>query len=378
MSIMLIYLLKNKVLIVFASCLLMVNMSTNAQCNGFEELCAKSYQQIAYLTSHNAFASSEDGFYFPNQNLNIPNQLNMGVRALMLDIYDVDGELFLYHSVTELGSTELNIVLNQIKDFLINHSNEVITLILEDYSTSIALSNAFEISGLSAYLFEYSDINAWPTLQEMIDSNKRLVVFTDNDDENAPSSHHFLWSHAVETHYDNMSATNFSCDYNRGDEENDLFIFNHFINNYLLYATNPEAYLSEVQLINSYEFLSNRVMECISLTNKFPNFITVDFVDYGEAHQLVNELNDLPETNVNETKYAFHIFPNPSNGKVFVETHQSVKHKSIKMINVMGNDITPKIKISTINSLLSLDISDLKNGLYFLQINNFNTRILKQ
>ena len=362
---MLMYSLQNKALIVFVSCLLMINMSTKAQCNGFEELCEKSYEQIAYLTSHNAYASSEDGFYFPNQNLNIPNQLNMGVRALMLDIYDVDGELFLYHSLTELGSTELNIVLNQIKDFLINHSNEVITLILEDYSTSIALSNAFEISGLSEYLFEYSDINAWPTLQEMIDSNKRLVVFTDNDDENGPSSHHFLWSYAVETHYDNESATNFSCDYNRGDEENDLFIFNHFISNYLLYATNSEAYLGEIQLINSYEFLSNRVMECISQTNKFPNFITIDFVDYGEADQLVNELNDLPATNVNETKYSFHIFPNPSCDKVFIETQQSLKNKSIKMINVMGNDITTKIKISTFNSLLTLDISDLKKGLYF-------------
>ena len=180
-------LLQNKALIVLTICLLMVNTTTNAQCNGFEDLCSKSYQQIAYLTSHNAYASSEDSFYFPNQNLNIPNQLNMGVRALMLDIYDVDGELFLYHSVSELGSTELNTVLNQIKDFLINHSNEVITLILEDYSTSVALSNAFETSGLSVYLFEYNDINTWPTLQEMIDSNKRLVVFTDNEDDNAPS-----------------------------------------------------------------------------------------------------------------------------------------------------------------------------------------------
>ena len=371
-------LLQNKALIVLTICLLMVNTRTSAQCNGFEDLCSKSYQQITYLTSHNAYASSEDSFYFPNQNLNIPNQLNMGVRALMLDIYDVDGELFLYHSVSELGSTELNTVLNQIKDFLINHSNEVITLILEDYSTSVALSNAFETSGLNAYLFEYNDINTWPTLQEMIDSNKRLVVFTDNEDENAPSSHHFLWSHAVETHYDNTSVADFSCDYNRGDEENDLFIFNHFISNYLLYATNSDAYLSEVQLINSYEFLSNRVMECMSLTNKFPNFITIDFVDFGEAHLLVNELNNLPETNLNETKYLFHIFPNPSDDKVFIETHQHVNHKSIKMMNVMGNDISSKIKISSFNSLLSLDISELKNGLYFLQINNFNTRILKQ
>ena len=40
---------------------------TYCQCNGSIELCSKKYNEVAYLTTHNAFNSSEDGLLFPNQ-----------------------------------------------------------------------------------------------------------------------------------------------------------------------------------------------------------------------------------------------------------------------------------------------------------------------
>ena len=66
---------------------------SNSQCNGYESLCIKKYNEVAYLTTHNAYSSFEDGFYLPNQNLNITSQLNQGVRAFMLDVYSEDDEL---------------------------------------------------------------------------------------------------------------------------------------------------------------------------------------------------------------------------------------------------------------------------------------------
>ena len=76
---------------------------SNSQCNGYESLCFKKYNEVAYLTTHNSFSSFEDGFYLPNQNLNISSQLNQGVRAFMLDVYLDNDVLVLYHGVAELG-----------------------------------------------------------------------------------------------------------------------------------------------------------------------------------------------------------------------------------------------------------------------------------
>ena len=51
------------------------------QCNGSIDLCSKQYNEVAYLTTHNAFNSDEDGLLFPNQTYNIGSQLNDGVSA---------------------------------------------------------------------------------------------------------------------------------------------------------------------------------------------------------------------------------------------------------------------------------------------------------
>ena len=49
----------------------------------------------------------------------------------------------------------------------------------------------------------------------MIDLDKRIVLFSDNEVENPPSWFHFLWEHAVETHFSNESIDDFSCNLNR-------------------------------------------------------------------------------------------------------------------------------------------------------------------
>ena len=123
---------------------------SNSQCNGYESLCFKKYDEVAYLTTHNAYSSNEDGFYLPNQNFNITSQLTDGVRAFMLDVYSENDQLVLYHGVSELGSSLFLDVLNEFKTFIDDNPNEVITLILEDYSSIIQLSDALFTSGIIA------------------------------------------------------------------------------------------------------------------------------------------------------------------------------------------------------------------------------------
>ena len=350
-----------------------------AQCNGFIELCSKSYNEVAYLTSHNAYSNFEDGFFLPNQNLSIPNQLELGVRALMLDIYEQEGELLLYHSVSQLGSSYLVDILQQIKFFMINHPNEIITLILEDYSSANSLDIAIENVGLSSFL--YSDLDNtsyWPTLQEMIDLDQRLILFTDNNEINAPETHYYIWDFAVESNFENISMNDFSCEFNRGEEQNDLFIFNHFLSNYQLYLTNPELYLDEIQQINDPIYLSQRLSECILETEKFPNFIVVDFVDFGQPNQAVDELNQVSSTYIKESKSIVQVFPNPSEGIFFIKNDLASSATYLEIYNIIGVNVTTKTKINRINSNITIDFRNLNNGTYFLRVDDYRYTIVKK
>ncbi len=195
----------------------------NAQCNGMETFCNKKYDEVAYLTAHNAFNSQEDNFIFPNQNLNITSQLNDGVRALMIDVYDVAGAPTVYHGFSYLGSASFSSFLIDIKTFLDNNPNEIVTVILECYTTANQIESDINLSGLNNYLYTHTD-NNWPTLQNMIDNGTRLVVFSDKNDANPTQGwYHYIWDYAVETHFTNHSLSDFSCNFNRGNSINKLF-----------------------------------------------------------------------------------------------------------------------------------------------------------
>lgn len=343
---------------------LYASVSLYAQCNGHESLCSKSYNEVAYLTTHNAYSSFEDGFDLPNQNLNITSQLNHGVRAFMLDVYSEDHELLLYHSTSVLGSSLLLDVLDEFKTFVDAHPNEVLTLILEDYSLFSDLSDAIASSGIFEHLFVYDEQNGWPTLQEMIDLNKRIVLFSDQEVENSPSWFHYIWEHAVETHYSNASINDFSCDYNRGDAQNDLFILNHFITDILLVLTNVALYNEQVLEVNSNPFFSNRVSSCEEEYSKFPNFITVDFFDIGNCLEVVHMLNDVPNLALYKTHFSPIIYPNPSRGFVHVKNIPSLTY--FRITNLQGEQVLVDIGVERSNHDFTLNLSSLDRGFYFL------------
>ena len=276
-------------------------MQTNyAPCNGSLNLCSKQYNEVAYLTTHNAFNSDQDGLLFPNQTYNIASQLNDGVRSLMIDVYDHFGTPTAYHSVFALGTIPLSDIFNDIKTFLDNNPNEIITIILECYVTSNEIENEINQSGLSNYLYAHN--SAWPTLQNMIDNDNRLVIFSDVDDASSLQNwYHYVWDYAVETHYSVGTINNFTCDFNRGDPLNDLFIFNHFVTD----ATLGYGLYNESNDVNANPFFITRALDCQTQTNKFPNFITVDYYELGDGLDVVDELNGVTSTssiNITEEK----------------------------------------------------------------------------
>lgn len=259
-------------------------------CNGDPDLCDRPYNEVAYATTHNAYASSADGFFLPvpNQAFDMPTQLADGVRALMLDTYDFFGGSFLCHGSCLLGSKPLVEGLTEVRQFLAANPNEVVTLILESYLSEAKTAQAFADAGLTPYLYAHPG-GAWPTLRTMIEDGTRLVVLTDDSGASLPW-HHYVWSLAWETHFDFPTLASFSCTENRGTPPDDLFVLNHFL-------TGPLGGLpDEAPLVNSYPELFVRAAECwgYEATNplrQMPNFVTVDHYHEGDVFEAVAALN---------------------------------------------------------------------------------------
>ena len=96
------------------------------RCNGAALLCARHFDQVVLPGAHNAMSAASLGWRIPNQSVAIPEQLETGIRALLIDTHygrlqpdgtvktDDDGSvtegergLYLCHVACELGATPL-------------------------------------------------------------------------------------------------------------------------------------------------------------------------------------------------------------------------------------------------------------------------------
>jgi hypothetical protein len=255
------------------------------KCNGSAALCERRYDEIAYATTHNAYNADDEGFSLPNQTYGVTKQLEDGVRGLMLDIYDEDGDVLVYHGYYSevLGYQRLADVLAEITRFLESHPNEVVTIIFETYSSPETTLDAFVESGAIEFVATHAPEDPWPTLAEMIELGERLVVFTDKDG-GAYDWYMPVWDHARETPYAASTPDELSCVGGRGEEGAALLIFNHFL-------TGISGSPSLAAMINFDPFLGDRVAECEAALMQKANFITVDFYEIGDTLAVTKRLN---------------------------------------------------------------------------------------
>ena len=366
-----------KVTTLLIVCLVLSGFLSRAQCNGAFSLCSKKYDEVAYLTTHNAFNSSQGNFSLPNQNLDITGQLNIGVRAFMLDVYNWFGNTVVYHGSAVLGTSPFEDELNKIKVFLDNNPNEVVTVILECNVSANDVESEMNQSGLLSYVYEHQLGTSWPTLQTMINNNTRCVVFSDVDDASASQGwYHYMWTNMVETHYSNNVLADFSCDFNRGDSINDLFILNHFVTNSVL-GTGLEP---ESEIANSNPYFINRVLLCQQEKAKFPNFVTVDFVELGDSKLVVDQLNGTQTVTIAESHFneSFSVSPNPTDGWVTV-TSETFNLDNLRLISLTGKDVSNQVYANQIHSnSWNLNCDSLESGVYFIQSGLYSVKLVKE
>ena len=165
------------------------------RCNGHAALCDRRVDQVAFLGTHNAMAAADEpGWFFAAQDVGIPQQLADGVRALMIDAHygistprgvatklspenskraTLVGEigergvataervsrrigrnpkgrrqLFLCHTLCEVGATRALDALRSVHRFMVRHPEEVVVLSVQDETSAADTAKVIRDSGL--------------------------------------------------------------------------------------------------------------------------------------------------------------------------------------------------------------------------------------
>lgn len=260
------------------------------RCNGHAELCARRYNEVAYPTTHNAFSNEEEGFILSNQRRSIEQQLDDGVRAMMLDVYEFEGAPYLCHTGCELGRRSLDDALSAIGAFLEAHPGEVLTFQFESYTTGTSVAASFERSGLIRYVYTHPKNAPWPTLGDLVQADTRVVSFYETNSPlagvGAPDWYQPLFENSFDTYFKAAKPEDFTCNVRRGVPGAPLFTLNHFL-------TNLHGFPDLAEQVNHDPFLIDRARRCQQARGHIPNFVAVDYYDIGDLFEAVRELNGL-------------------------------------------------------------------------------------
>lgn len=305
------------------------------RCNGDQALCAKRLDQVAFLGTHNSMsADGEPGWLFPAQNAGITQQLDDGVRALLIDTHygyqtprgvatDLDRdsksrekvvgelgeafvetaqrlrsrigftgneprEIFLCHAFCEVGATKAIDALRGVHEWLVAHPEEVLILSIEDDTDAADTARLIRDSGLIREVYTGPARPPWPTLQQLIERNQRVLVLIEVDPGDEP------WMHRQdaimrETPYAFATPAELaapdSCAANRGGDAGSLLLVNHWVD------TSPAPRRTIAREVNARAFLEERLQRCRTERGLLPTIVAVDFYRDGDVLGTVRDLD---------------------------------------------------------------------------------------
>lgn len=287
-------------------------------CNGHAELCDRPVNEVAFATTHNSMSIAEYGWIWPSHDGSITDQLRAGVRGYLIDTHYWDDQawieshleylppdveaavqdildvielgkedgIYLCHMMCSLGATDLTETLEEMRMFLDTHPDEVVVIVFEDLVTPADAELAFEESGLDDMVYLYQPGAEWPTLREMIESDRRVLVMAEAEGP-PPEWYLHAWDYTEETPYAFSELADFdetSCAPNRGDTGKPFFLLNHWI-------TRASPSRVDAAVLNDYDYLLERAQRCAEERGQIPNLVGINFYLNGEVFEVVDELN---------------------------------------------------------------------------------------
>jgi len=274
--------------------------SSATPCNGHVELCGRTYDQVAFPGTHDAYSTVAQGFSVPDQSYTMSRQLTDGIRVLHLEIKPKTDDAgtavpYLCHGFCELGGTALADALAEIKAFVDAHPNDVVTLLMESENfTRDVIADVVTKSGFIPLLHQQAEGTPWPTLGAMTKDGKRVVAFMADLSDTGGST--FPWMHdrfawTWETPWDNQTPADFTrCDADRGKKGNSIYV----VDTYREDETVPTTRAAST--VNVNPFLVDRVLTCKNAEGVLPNFVMVNYYEVGDVFRVVDVLNGFAPT----------------------------------------------------------------------------------
>lgn len=303
-------------------------------CNGHSELCDRAFSEVAFPATHNAMsAADQPGWFLGEQPTTMVRSLDEGIRVFLIDTWygqaaasggvvtaqrslaraqseltsgraqeitpamqrtvdrlrgeDTLGpvEVYMCHTLCELGATPLQQQLDGLAAWMDTHPREVLTVFIQDATTPADTAAVFEQAGLVDKTYVHTPGAAWPTLRQMIDSGRRLVVLMEN--EGGGQQYPYLqqgFDLVQDTGYTYASVEDFDCARNRGRKDAQILLVNHWLSSFTRLVSNA-------QQANAGDVLGDRVRSCQAEREMMPNFVAVNWYDQGDLLAVVDELN---------------------------------------------------------------------------------------
>jgi hypothetical protein len=308
--------------------------STDGGCNGSPALCDLQLNQVVFAGTHNSFSAADSrGWFIANQRHDIARQLEDGVRLLLIDphwgVADARGrvrtdfaaegrdrnrvakalppavlaaaerlagslgvraegggerEIFLCHTVCELGATRMSDALVDVRDFLDANPGEVVILFIEPYVPPAEIAKSFEEAGLAERTTVLDRSEPLPTLGELVRRDDRLIVFTERDADGSVPWYLDGFDFVQDTPLGATEVEQLSCELNRGTASSPLLMLNHWADVF------PPRRGANVDFQTRRELLG-RAHECARKRGLPVNLIAVDHYDVGELIPGVERLN---------------------------------------------------------------------------------------
>ncbi|PYI03336.1 tat pathway signal sequence [Aspergillus sclerotiicarbonarius CBS 121057] len=276
-------------------------------CNGYTEFCARKYSNITMVAAHNS-PFVKPGNAAANQALSVTDQLDDGIRMLQFQTHLVNNTLYLCHTTCDLlNMGPLEDYLTTVTKWIKTHPYDVVTILIGnyDYVDPGNFTGPIQNSGLMDYVFTPSKIpmalDDWPTMSNMILSSKRAVVFMDYQANQTA----YPWlmdefSQMWETPFSPTDA-DFPCTEQRPpslstqDAKDRMYMANHNLNIDVSVASISllipnTASLNRTNAVSGYGSLGRMAQNCTEMWDRPPNFLLVDYYNYGNFNGSVFEV----------------------------------------------------------------------------------------